>query len=281
MSREIDRLIQPAASSKPKKMKVIIPSCSRTGTLGLLAAMRTLGYTPYHMTEACFSGNAHMKILEEGVIAQHNRFSGIKRYERPDFDKWLRDFDCFIELPSYLGQEALEVYAQDPDVKFILTERDPDKWVKSVNSTVAKVVSMANSFPVNILKHFESTLFHFFRLNVTMYRAISDATSPGDPENEAALRRNYVEYIKLAKSILPEDRLLVVKLEDGLGWEQICPFLGLPIPDQEYPRGNEPEKFQKLVESHLGPKLQAATLRLGSLVVGAVGIAGYVWWKYL
>ena len=55
--------------------------------------MRILGFSPYHMTEACFSGPVHMKILEEAVIAQHNRFSGIKRYERVDFDKWLSDYD--------------------------------------------------------------------------------------------------------------------------------------------------------------------------------------------
>ncbi|GAB1198164.1 hypothetical protein APSETT444_007472 [Aspergillus pseudonomiae] len=165
----------------------------RSGTLGLLAAMRILGFSPYHMTEACFNGPVHMKILEEAVIAQHNRFSGIKRYERAEFDKWLSEYDCFIELPSYLGTQALEVYAEDPDVKFILTYRDPDKWVTSMNNTVANVVRMATAFPMNILKHFDIILAGFLRLNQIMWWAISDGTNPGDPDNEARLRRNYVE----------------------------------------------------------------------------------------
>ncbi|PIG85736.1 hypothetical protein AARAC_004077 [Aspergillus arachidicola] len=276
MSRQIDRLAQPA---NKKKMKVVIASCSRSGTLGLLAAMRILGFSPYHMTEACFSGPVHMKILEEAVISQHNRFSGIKRYERAEFDKWLSEYDCFIELPSYLGSQALEVYAEDPDVKFILTHRDPDKWVTSMDNTIANVLRMATSFPMNILKHFDIILKCFFRLNQVMFWAISDGTNPGDPNNEAALRRNYVEYIKFAKSTLPKERLLLIKLEEGLGWEQICPFLDLPIPDEKYPRGNEPEKFQKMLESHLKPRVQLAVLRLGALAVAALGMVGYAGWR--
>ena len=92
-----------------------------------------------------------------------------------------------------MGAQALEVYAEDPDVKFILTHRDPDKWVTSMNNTVANVVRMATSFPMNILKHFDIILKGFFRLNQVMFWAMSDGTNPGDPNNEAALRRNYVE----------------------------------------------------------------------------------------
>ncbi|KAB8263007.1 P-loop containing nucleoside triphosphate hydrolase protein [Aspergillus pseudonomiae] len=276
MSRQIDRLPQPA---NKKKMKVVIASCSRSGTLGLLAAMRILGFSPYHMVEACFNGPVHMMILEEAVIAQHNRFSGIKRYERAEFDKWLSEYDCFIELPSYLGTQALEVYAEDPDVKFILTYRDPDKWVTSMNNTVANVVRMATTFPMNILKHFDIILKRFLRLNQIMWWAISDGTNPGDRDNEARLRRNYVEYIKFAKSTLPKDRTLLIKLEEGLGWEQICPFLDLPIPDEKYPRGNEPEKFRILIENYLKPRIQLAVLKVGALAVTALGIVGYAWWR--
>ncbi|KAE8368004.1 hypothetical protein BDV27DRAFT_142384 [Aspergillus caelatus] len=253
MSRQLDRLAQPA---NKKKTKVIIASCSRSGTLGLLAAMRILGFSPYHMTEACFSGPLHMKILEEAVIAQHIRFSGIKRYERAEFDKWLSKYDCFIELPSYFGAQALEVYAEDPDVN-----------------------ENGNFVPMNILKHFDIMLKCFFRLDQVMFWAISGGTNPGDPNNEAALRRNYVEYIQSAKSMLPKETHLLIKLEEGLGWEQICPFLDLPNPDEKYPRGNEPEKFQKLLEDTLKPRVQRAALKVGALAVTALGIIGYAGWR--
>ncbi|KAF4275905.1 hypothetical protein CNMCM8812_007699 [Aspergillus fumigatus] len=228
MSRAIDRLAEPA---EKKKKKVIVASSSRTGTLGLYFAMKILGYTPYHMYEmALVQGTPGMAALLEAVIAEHNRLSGIKRFDKGDLDKLTADYDCLIEIPSFLGPALLDEYAQDPEVKIILTERDPDRWAKSVNGTAGFVVKAAASFPLNVLKHFDEELGIFLALSTTVYAVVADSTKPGQPGNEAALRRNYVEYIKAVKNTVPKDRLLVIKLEDGLGWEQICPGPILIIP---------------------------------------------------
>ncbi|GIK07270.1 hypothetical protein Aspvir_002928 [Aspergillus viridinutans] len=278
MSRVIDKRAAPAAE---EKTKVIIASCSRTGTLGLYFAMKTLGYKPYHMYEAAaVKGTQDMAALLEAVTAQHNRFSGIKRFDKADFDKLTADYDCLVEIPSWLGPTLLDEYAQDPEVKFILTERDPERWAKSINGTAGFVVKSAASFPLNVLKHFDEELGVFLALNVTLYAAMADGTKPGQPGNEAALRRNYVEYIKAVKNTVPKERLLVVKLEDGLGWEQICPFLGVPIPEEEYPRGNDVENFKALAQGYLKERSRAAMLRLGALLVPALGVSGYLGWKY-
>jgi hypothetical protein len=90
-----------------------------------------------------------------------------------------------------MGRDLLEAYAADPDVKFILTERQPDKWAKSVNNSAGGVVAMAESFPMNILKHFDAILFEFMKANVLVYNAISACTRPGDADNEWELCRHY------------------------------------------------------------------------------------------
>lgn len=74
-----------------------------------------------------------------------------------------------------MGKEFLHAYAENPDVKFILTERNPEKWVKSINNSAAVVYKMSSSFPMNILKYFDPTLFQFARLNVLVYKAVSGA----------------------------------------------------------------------------------------------------------
>ncbi|KAL4890256.1 P-loop containing nucleoside triphosphate hydrolase protein [Aspergillus ambiguus] len=279
MSREVDRLAQPV---QKKKMRLVVASCSRTGTLGLHEALEMLGYTPYHMIDVMYKGRKpHMKIFCEGIKAHHDRFSGIKRYETQDLQKWLSDYDCVLEIPSYIGPRCLEAYAADPDVKFIVTERSPIKWAKSMNNTVGAAIMLAAKFPMNILRRFDSELSAFWHLADVMYWAYSDSTNPGDPNNEEILCRNYVDYIQTVKNTLPKDRLLVVKLEEGLGWEQICPFLELPIPEQKYPRGNDPETFQKIVEDWLQPRVKAALLNLGGIVTATAGIAGYLGWRYL
>ncbi|RAL05402.1 uncharacterized protein BO80DRAFT_461268 [Aspergillus ibericus CBS 121593] len=277
MARSVDRMAQPADK---KKMRLVVVSCSRTGTLGLHEALEMLGYTPYHMIDLMTKGGRpHIKAFTEGIIAQNNRLAAIKRYETPDLDRWVGSYDCLMEIPSYVGLRSLETYMEDPEVKFILTERSPDKWVKSFNNTIGEAIKAADQLPISILKHFDAEMGEFFHLAQVMYWAYSDGTNPGHPDNEAALRKNYVEYIRTVKQTLPEDRLLVVRLEDGLGWEQICPFLDVPIPEQKYPRGNEPNVFHKIVEKYLDPRVKAAMINLGTTVAAVAGIGGYLAWK--
>jgi hypothetical protein len=40
----------------------------------------------------------------------------------------------------------------------------------------------------------------------------------------------------------PKERLLV--FEASQGWEPLCAFLGVPVPDKPYPRENSREEFQ-------------------------------------
>ena len=55
----------------------------------------------------------------------------------------------------------------------------------------------------------------------------------------------------LVQQLVPKDRLLVVRLENGLGWEEICPFLGHKTPNTPYPRGNDPRDFGKMMQAWL------------------------------
>lgn len=56
--------------------------------------MQILGYNAYHAYECVVAhGVPHMRALEDAVIAQHNRLSGVRKYERADFDRFLGDYD--------------------------------------------------------------------------------------------------------------------------------------------------------------------------------------------
>ncbi|CAG8162822.1 unnamed protein product [Penicillium olsonii] len=278
MSRKIDRLPPPA---NPRPMKVVVASPSRSGTMGLYHAMKILGFKTYHLYECMVHcGTPHMEVCQEAVIAQCNDLSGIKKYSKADYEKWLGDYDCLVEVPSHVGSDILEAYADDPNVKFILTERDPDKWVTSVNKTAGALLDMPYTFPFVILKYFDATLYRFLVLNETLYRIMAKCTRPGEEDNAMALRKGYTDYIKKAKQIIPADRLCYIELEKGLGWENICPFLNLPIPDQDYPGRNEPEKFQALVQEFLQPKINAAIMRLSAIALPVVGVAGWAAFKY-
>ena len=44
---------------------------------------------------------------------------------------------------------------------------------------------------------------------------------------------------------IPPERLLVFDVTEG--WEPLCAFLGVPVPDGAFPRTNSTEEFWQLV----------------------------------
>lgn len=58
------------------------------------------------------------------------------------------------------------------DVKFIITDRDAESWIKSVKNTICKLLEMTKSFPLNILKMSKLWLGAFCSLNSTLEEVI-------------------------------------------------------------------------------------------------------------
>lgn len=38
-----------------------------------------------------------MQVLDEAIRATHNRYAGIKRYTKADFDKWFAEYDVCLK----------------------------------------------------------------------------------------------------------------------------------------------------------------------------------------
>ncbi|CAI7673589.1 unnamed protein product [Penicillium bialowiezense] len=156
--------------------------------------MQILGFKTYHLYECiAVHGLPHMEVFEEAVIAQCNDLSGIKKFSKSDYERWLGEYDCLVEVTSHVGTDIIEAYADDPDVKFILTERDSEKWALSVNNTAGGLIDMPYMFPFVILKYFDATLYRFLVMNETVYRAISKCTRPGDADNIPSLQKHYTD----------------------------------------------------------------------------------------
>ncbi|KAJ3569849.1 hypothetical protein NPX13_g5939 [Xylaria arbuscula] len=194
MSRLIDRLPAP---EKVREKKVIVLSRSRVGTFSLYQALQLLGYKSYHMAESVERGILHMAMLEEALRCKY--LGAGKPYGKPEFDKWLADYD---DNKTCQSEEGIELSKQDT-----------------------------------------------------------------------------VELAKKVKALSPRGRLLVAKLEDGFGWEQLCPFLGAPIPKTRYPRGNAPQEFQRLANEVLMPRIRRAGLVAVSAVLIPALSVGI--WYYL
>ncbi|KAI0844020.1 P-loop containing nucleoside triphosphate hydrolase protein [Daldinia vernicosa] len=267
MPRQIDLLPTPT-HVEPKKL--IVLSAPRTGTHGLYLALKLLGFKPYHMAEVIKTGPQAIRVLNDGHRAE--MFHQGKPYGRAEFDKWFADYDVIIEMPFFMLRSVLKAY---PDAKFLLTERNPEKWARSFENTVGMVHKKFSSLPMSIFKYFDgftSGMSSMGRMWVGYYTNGYGIT----PEGHKYLIENYKNYIAEVKRLVPPEQLKVCKLEDGFGWDEICPYLGVPVPDEEWPSLNTPEEFGEVV----APKFKAAFMKgiIGTTSIIAPIIAVGLWY---
>ncbi|KAI0199215.1 P-loop containing nucleoside triphosphate hydrolase protein [Astrocystis sublimbata] len=271
MTREIDTFPTPT-HVKPKKL--IVLSAPRTGTHGLYLALKQLGFKPYHMAEVLATGTSAIKVLTQGMNAEW--FHEGSPYGKAEYDKWFADYDVIIEMPFFMLRSVLKTY---PDAKFLLTERDPDKWAKSVLNTIGKANERFHKFPMSVFKEFDNFAFNMGVFGSRMMNYVTNGHGLSD-EGHKALVENYKAYIADVKRLVPPEKLKVVKLEDGFGWKELCPVLNVPIPDGPWPSLNTPEEFHGIV----APKMKtAATKGMAgvSTIVAVTAVTGWIFRRSL
>ncbi|MFQ5348083.1 MAG: sulfotransferase [Rhodothalassiaceae bacterium] len=75
-----------------------------------------------------------------------------------------------------------------------------------------------------------------------MVRHLSEVTLGGRPHDRAHVIAAYERHNAAVQRTIPPERLLVYEL--GAGWEPLCAFLGVPVPDRPYPRSNSSAEFR-------------------------------------
>jgi hypothetical protein len=128
-------------------------------------------------------------------------------------DCCLPEYDAFRDNPWCVLYEYLD--ARCPHSKFILTVRDPQSWIRSV------------------VDNFEK------KRPTPMREWIYGHGTPSG--NEEVYLARYNRHNAEVRNYFAgrEGDLLVMDLENGDGWEQLCRFLGVPVvEDQPFPRRN-------------------------------------------
>ncbi len=67
-------------------------------------------------------------------------------------------------------------------------------------------------------------------------------------EDKDACIASFKAHNEHVMNTAPKDRLLVWNAKDG--WEPICERLGLPVPEEPFPRANTKEEFIARMASH-------------------------------
>ncbi|KAL4922921.1 hypothetical protein BDW62DRAFT_196929 [Aspergillus aurantiobrunneus] len=128
-----------ALKHREKKMKVLALGMSRTGTMSLYTALNELGYTCYHMTECCLNYRSD-SLIERNRAIDAKFYGKGRRFTGPDFDKMLWRYDAVADFPcSLFIEELMDAY---PDAQIILTTRDLDSWIPSMERSFYRILSM-------------------------------------------------------------------------------------------------------------------------------------------
>ena len=161
----------------------------------------------------------------------------------PDF-RIYDDVDAATDIPTALFYE--ELLLAYPGCKAILTIRDPDAWYRSVVSHYNERFPIRRpSLKDRLLAQFKigagksEIRYHEFRTNMRNLVFGSVHAS------EFLYKKRFIEHNLLAQLRIPADRLLVMDITAGDGWDKLCPFLDLPVPTTPFPFRNKTDFVNK------------------------------------
>jgi hypothetical protein len=206
-------------------MKILGVGLSRTGTSSLQAALEILGFRCRHYD---------IKRLHD-VLDGSNPCPDFRRYD---------DIDALVDLPTaYFYDELTVAY---PDCKCILTIRNIDDWWRSIS----RHFNQHYKLPLPEFIYFRARLkrhamrlfslhhadpiydYNFFVTQLRNY--VYGSSTP----HEYLYRKKYTEHNERVVRKIPFDRLLIMDIPGGDGWEKLCPFLGVAIPPIRFPHEN-------------------------------------------
>lgn len=201
-------------------LKVIGAGLGRTGTYSLKLALEALGFGPCH----------HMEEVAKNLPVQLPLWQGALK-GRADWPATFDGYASAVDWPT--ARFYRELHAAYPEAKFVLGHRSPRSWAESFGGTIQELISAADQAP----PHLQDWL--------AMAREVVQQSGVSFDADTAALEATFLAHHEAVKAAIPADRLLVHEAKDG--WEPLCAFLGVAVPDQPYPRTNNRSEFWDLV----------------------------------
>jgi hypothetical protein len=221
-------------------MKVIGAGLPRTATLTQKIALEMLGFGPcYHMVNVL----SDLSLAPQWAAA----FDG-----NADWGEIFAGHESSVDWPgSYFWRELIDVY---PDAKVLLSVRSGDTWATSMKNTIWGVF-----YDDVLMRHLSDARakvdpgWHdYCELMKAMWRKSglipAEMTAGFDANMMAAAMERFNQEVR---DNVPADRLLEWSPADG--WEPLCRFLEMPVPQAPIPHVNDSAQFAgRIIEGSLG-----------------------------
>jgi len=198
-------------------LRVVGAGLPRTATKSLKEALELLlGGRCYHMAEV-------FQHLEDVPI-----WRAAIRGEEIDWSSFPPDSVATVDWPgSAFWHELADA---NPDAVIVLSTRDSAaKWWESADETILPILRKPVEQPENDEWH--------LMVNELATREIGP-----DWDNAERAQAFYDRHNEQVRREAPADRLLEWRATDG--WEPLCRALGVPVPDEPFPRVNTREEWR-------------------------------------
>lgn len=204
-------------------LEVIGAGYGRTGTYSLKTALEQLGFGPcYHAIEL-MRNPEHVPRWERAVEGANN------------WDEVFAEYRSTTDFPAVSYWRQLVDYY--PDAKVVLTVRDGRKWFESVRNTILQEMNLDGEGSFGPPGGGEPS-----SVEKLMARMMDDDANYHDEEEMVA---RFERHNAEVQAYVPADRLLVFEVKQG--WAPLCEFLGVDVPDSEFPRLNDSDSFKDLI----------------------------------
>jgi hypothetical protein len=203
-------------------LQVIGAGFGRTGTNSLKLALEQLGFGPCH----------HMFEVRNDP-EQLPFWQAAARGDIPDWDQVFARYAAQCDWPG--ARYWRELAAHFPDAKVILSVRPADAWFDSFQATIGRFLG-----PPDV--HTDPDR----RARAEMvHELIAQQIFGGITDDRAHATCTFREHnAEVQRTIAPE-RLLTFEASEG--WEPLCRFLNVPVPETPYPHANSTEEFRARV----------------------------------
>ena len=200
-------------------LKIIGAGFGRTGTKSLKLALEQLGFGPCHHMEEVMTDPAQLPHWRAAVAG-----------EPVDWDAAFTGYNSAVDWPAAHFWRQLADHFED--ARLILTLRDAGSWWESF----ARTILMALSKPPEDIGD-----PHLLAINKMVLVMLGTQAFGSTFDDQDAAVAAYDKHVEDVKAAFPAERLL--QLDITAGWEPLCDFLNLPVPDAPFPRANSSGEF--------------------------------------
>jgi hypothetical protein len=156
-----------------------------------------------------------------------------------------------------------------PEAPVILTVRDPERWYRSTFSTIYGIHRISSGPPPIRLA---LALAGLFAPGVTGIARLADEivwndTFEGRFGNEPYAIETFHRHNAEVRRSVPPERLLVFDVREG--WEPLCDFLGVEVPDEPFPHLNDTREMRRRLLGLVAVSAAAPVL-VGAGVIAAL-----------